>query len=121
MTGTDYNGIVQDLFSTADGNTNLNDTLMRNPCTNGTSIEQRYIYYFYGLSILSLGPNWLNGTYEGYSYVSGTKTATGRWNYSYTLDGNHNVVKIMQQYADDPPVFSHWQQKPTLTLTYEQH
>jgi len=121
MTGTDYYGVVQDYFTTASGNSNPNGTLIPNPCNNGTSVEQRFIYYFYGLSTLALGPNWPDGTYEGYSYSSGSKKASGRWNYSYTLDNNQNVVKIVRQYADDPPVFSHWQQAPALTLTYEEH
>jgi len=121
MTGTDYYNVVQDIFATASGSTNPNDSLFKNPCTNGTSIEQRFIYYFYGLSILSLCPNWLNGTYESYSYNSGAKKATGRWNYSYTQDKDGNVATIVRQYTDNPPAFNDWKSMPPLTLTYEQH
>lgn len=94
-----------------------------NPFSNGTTMEQRFIYAVNDPSGVwdVLGPKWSNGVYENYSYRTGVKVPQAHFWNQYKVDANGNVVEVTRQYVslEDPKqtVIT----ANTVYITYEQH
>jgi len=95
-----------------------------NPFHAGRTPEQNFLYTYLagGLGYWNLLGNSLpNGTFEAYSYSTGSKKTISHFYYNYELDSNNNVSKITEFGAQDAPGFGTFVPGAPWNITYEQH
>jgi|SRR5450432_274768 len=104
---------------------NQSTPAIHNPFQLERTPEQKFLYYFFLLSIVGdwnvMGDGLPNGMYESYSYFSGIKKSLSHFFNDYTLDSNNNVSRILTSQSLDAPAFNSFSKGFTVDITYEQH